>query len=143
LTSSSCHCKGVTFETTGEPSFNAVCHCSICRKTSGADFYHSLGWSSKSVNITGKENLQEYKSSEAASRQFCKTCGSTLFITIPAYDMTITTPALYDDDLKDFKDITYHCYYGNRVIDVTDGKTKYNTDSKGDLLDDAGKVVTK
>jgi hypothetical protein len=119
--------------------FNACCHCSICRRTSGADFLHSLGWSTKNFVLKGEENLTAFKSSESTFRKFCKVCGASVLVDIPSYEMVCTTPALYNDDVKDFKEIVMHCYYDNRVVDVMDGKTKYKTDSKGETTTDSDK----
>lgn len=75
-----CHCGAVRYEVTGEPLTHALCHCSDCRRHSGAPV---VGWTmylKNSLKLT-KGNPKLYESSEHGRRQFCPTCGTGLFYT--------------------------------------------------------------
>jgi hypothetical protein len=58
---------------------HALCHCTDCRKASGAP---AVGWALASTNqivITGETRV--YESSEHGRRHFCGKCGTGLFYT--------------------------------------------------------------
>ncbi|MGB3280519.1 MAG: GFA family protein [Pseudorhodobacter sp.] len=76
----SCLCGKVRYRITGQARSIVACHCTQCRKTSG---HHVAATQVKreSLEITGSENLNWYRSSETAKRAFCNTCGSQLFWT--------------------------------------------------------------
>lgn len=75
-----CHCGAIRYEVEGEPLTHALCHCSDCRRHSGAPM---VGWTMyphQAVTIT-KGEPQVYESSQHGRRQFCPTCGTGLFYT--------------------------------------------------------------
>ena len=74
-----CHCGAVTYEVTGEPTHRALCHCSDCRRHSGAPMVAWALFPNDQVTITGE--TREYASSEHGRRRFCTNCGTTLFYT--------------------------------------------------------------
>jgi hypothetical protein len=72
-----CLCGAVRYRATTEPVRAVICHCSMCRKHSGAPalaFVHfpveSFAW------VKGEPT--RYRSSTYAERGFCSICGSTL-----------------------------------------------------------------
>jgi hypothetical protein len=72
-----CLCGAVRYRATADPVRGVICHCSMCRKHSGAPalaFVHfllqSFTW------VKGKPT--RYRSSTYAERGFCSKCGSTL-----------------------------------------------------------------
>jgi hypothetical protein len=72
-----CLCGAVRYRATAPPVRGVICHCSICRKHSGAPalaFVHfpaaAFGW------LTAEPHW--YPSSPYAKRGFCPTCGSTV-----------------------------------------------------------------
>jgi hypothetical protein len=74
----SCLCGGVRYEV---DSFLRVvnCHCSMCRKATGAAFrtrarvlLDAFRW------LRGEELVSRYASSPGEERTFCRVCGSTL-----------------------------------------------------------------
>ena len=75
----SCLCGAVQYEIANPLRFARNCHCTMCRKATGAAFatwayveYRDFRW------IHGSDLLGEYRSSPDVSRTFCKVCGSTL-----------------------------------------------------------------
>jgi hypothetical protein len=84
MTRGGCFCGAVRYEADGRPSDETLCHCSICRRTSGAP---SVAWftlASTDVRVT-KGTPAEIRSSPSAVRSFCGTCGTPLFF---RYDAT-------------------------------------------------------
>lgn len=72
-----CLCGAVTFSgriKQGEAP--TACHCSQCRIWSG---HYWASVSACDLVIAGQDALRWYRSSEAAMRGFCATCGSSLF----------------------------------------------------------------
>ncbi|MEO1536974.1 MAG: GFA family protein [Pseudomonadota bacterium] len=79
----SCLCGAVTFEVKGAAAGFSCCHCGQCRKQSG-HVWASAYMEDGTIEIRGE--LRWYRSSEAASRGFCPTCGSFLFWKKDKYD---------------------------------------------------------
>ena len=72
-----CHCGAVRYEAEGSLSNAALCHCSDCRRVSGAP---AMAWASapsSSFRFTEKQPLR-YASSAKVTRTFCGDCGSQL-----------------------------------------------------------------
>lgn len=74
-----CHCGAVSYEFTGEPSHQALCHCSDCRRHSGSPMVAWALVSNDQLKIDGE--TRAYASSEHAKRHFCAQCGTSLFYT--------------------------------------------------------------
>lgn len=73
-----CHCGEIRYQVLGDAITHALCHCTDCRRCSGAPM---VGWtmypSSAVTVIKGKAKV--YTSSENARRHFCENCGTGLF----------------------------------------------------------------
>lgn len=97
--SGGCHCGAIRYAIEGAPEHSALCHCSDCRRSSGAPM---VGWGlfpKDKVAITGEPVA--YRSSEHAERHFCGTCGTGLFYTSEAVfpgKIDIQTATLDDID---------------------------------------------
>ncbi|KQT09413.1 GFA family protein [Ramlibacter sp. Leaf400] len=72
-----CHCGQVRYEAAGRPRNATVCHCSDCRRVSGAPI---LAWFT--VDTGGYRIVQgtpqRYRSSAKVWRTFCGACGTPL-----------------------------------------------------------------
>ena len=72
-----CQCGAVRYETDGTPSWETNCHCSICRRSSGAPY---VAWFSVPAAqfrfVAGTPS--QYRSSEHGTRTFCGQCGTPL-----------------------------------------------------------------
>ena len=94
----SCHCGSVKF-TVRSPHpypFN-LCYCSICRKTAGGGGYAiNLSARYKTLKVTGRKNITVYRArmrdeatgkitKSTGRRNFCKKCGSTLWLWDPQW----------------------------------------------------------
>lgn len=74
-----CHCGAVRYRMPAEVAHHALCHCTDCRKCSGAP---AVAWAlapTDQVEVTGE--TVAYASSENAIRHFCGACGTGLFYT--------------------------------------------------------------
>lgn len=92
-----CFCGAIRYSL-NEDSYKVVnCHCTMCRRTSGAPFVSWL------IVPTGDFKLTEgaptlLKSSKAASRTFCNTCGTPVTCTNDAHaDIVDVTLGSLDD----------------------------------------------
>ena len=74
-----CHCGKVSYIVAGEPVYHALCHCSDCRRATGAPVVSWALFPRQAVTITGP--TKTYVSSEKGRRHFCPECGTSLFYT--------------------------------------------------------------
>ncbi|HVN29142.1 MAG TPA: GFA family protein [Candidatus Binataceae bacterium] len=75
----SCLCGKIRYEIDGAigPALN--CHCSMCRKVTGAAFRSRVAVPTKDFRWTaGEDLLSRYESSPGTIRTFCRVCGATL-----------------------------------------------------------------
>ena len=76
----SCVCGEITFSVEDQFAYAGYCHCSLCRKSSGASGTAIGGVLSKYFKITkGQQHLKRYHRSADTVSCFCGLCGSTLF----------------------------------------------------------------
>jgi hypothetical protein len=76
----SCMCGGIRYEAEGPLSDVARCHCTQCRKASGAEFATNGSVSADKFRVVeGEPLLASYESSPGQHRVFCSRCGSPLF----------------------------------------------------------------
>ena len=56
------------------------CHCGMCRKAHGAAFATYASLARRRFRLkSGESALRAFRSSESVTREFCGTCGSSLF----------------------------------------------------------------
>ncbi len=97
LLEGSCHCQKVKFclESSHPYPFN-LCYCEICRKTAGGGGYViNLGGYADSMSCDGRAFVSTYraelidktggKKKSTAERNFCKECGSALWLWDPKW----------------------------------------------------------
>ena len=78
-----CQCGAVRFDVAGEPVHRALCHCSDCRRSSGAPMVGWAAYAEADVHVTAGDP-KVYASSPGVERRFCGTCGTGLFYRNPA-----------------------------------------------------------
>jgi hypothetical protein len=93
-----CHCGAIRYRVEGEPVYHALCHCTDCRRQSGAPM---VGWAlfrNENFSVIQGE-AKAYASSENARRHFCAVCGTSLFYTNETVfpNMTDIQSATLDD----------------------------------------------
>jgi len=126
-----CACKAVTWTATGAPKLACFCHCSICRRVSGAAFVAQACFGADAVKVEGQ--LTEYTPENSKLvRKYCANCGSfVLCDMLNAYGVLGVTLGLCDTVPAGYAP-TFHGFYGSRVVDFDDSLTKYKewTDSE-------------
>ncbi len=77
----SCKCGAVRYRIAQPIQFAANCHCNMCKKLSGGPFSSVAVVDGEGFTVTGgEENLTAYQVSENARKNFCKTCGSVIYM---------------------------------------------------------------
>lgn len=75
----SCLCGSIRYEVSDAFVFAANCHCSACRRATGAAFKPFARIHSKELLVTqGEGNFLTFGNNQASDER-CKTCGSLLF----------------------------------------------------------------
>jgi hypothetical protein len=96
-------CGKVRYEVEGPPEWVGNCHCSLCRRHHGAAYGTYAGYRPERFRVTaGQEELRSYSHTGETRRQFCATCGSSLFFldADPPREIAITLGTLTDDPGK-------------------------------------------
>ena len=94
----SCHCGSVSFTLESpHPYPFMLCYCSICRKTAGSGGYAiNIGGEYKTMKVKGRKSIGIYRATvtdtktgkrkkSQARRNFCKKCGSPLWVWDPRW----------------------------------------------------------
>ena len=72
-----CLCGSIRYRASQAPQWAAYCHCSMCRKISGAPFMAFVEFPEGAFEWTQGEPGR-YQSSNGVIRRFCLSCGGTL-----------------------------------------------------------------
>lgn len=81
-----CLCERVRFEFESTPTDVSICHCSICRKTTGTAFGTYVKVAATDFKLTrGADELVSYEVTENLATHFCRVCGSTVHATHAEY----------------------------------------------------------
>lgn len=110
-----CNCGAVAFETTGAMHDVFVCHCSICRRYTGANGIAVLLVQNADFHwLRGEDQITVWDKPDAAwQAHFCRSCGSA----VPGHNTSGTTyiPAgsitLGGQDLR----VTHHMFVDSRA----------------------------
>lgn len=71
-----CYCGAVRYVANGKPFNSTLCHCTDCRRVSGAP---ALAWFSvKFADLHWTGTPKRFSSSAGIERGFCPSCGTTL-----------------------------------------------------------------
>lgn len=103
-----CCCGWIRYETVGTPFDETMCHCSICRRTTGAPF---VAWFSvpRSQFRMLSGDPARFKSTAKGTRSFCPRCGTQLSFEHDDFpdEIDITMCSLDDPDALAPHDHTY------------------------------------
>lgn len=72
-----CFCGALRFESSKAPIECGYCHCSMCRKTTGAPVLAFSSFPIESFRYT-EGSPTVFRSSEKGQREFCATCGTQI-----------------------------------------------------------------
>lgn len=95
-----CYCGWVRYEAKGTPFDETNCHCSICRRTSGAPFLTWFTVPRSQFRLLSGEPTR-FSSSPKATRSFCPRCGTQISFEhadLPD-EIDVTTCSLDDPNL--------------------------------------------
>src|SRR5512146_1460843 len=70
-----CFCGAIRYEAAGLPFDETNCHCSICRRTTGAPFVAWFSVPRSGFRLLSGE-LTQFKSTAKGTRCFCPHCGT-------------------------------------------------------------------
>ena len=97
----SCLCGALHYTVTGEPGRFYHCHCSRCRKASGAGHSSNLFVENGTLTFTGDTGLiKSFKLPEAErfTRTFCTECGGALPRAIAAMNFVFVPAGTLDNE---------------------------------------------
>ena len=95
----SCLCGKIEYELAEQGQIINNCHCSQCRKASGAAFGSFLHIRKDYFKWQkGEEYIQIYNPSSEIFRSFCKVCGSCVPSVFEAYNNVVVPAGTLDDD---------------------------------------------
>ncbi|MBC7983813.1 MAG: GFA family protein [Candidatus Obscuribacterales bacterium] len=102
-----CYCGFVRYTVGGVPCNETNCHCSICRRTSGAPFVAWFSIPVSTFNIIAGE-LRRFSSSDHGERTFCPRCGTPLTFrsSRSPHELDVTTCSLANPEQVAPKDHT-------------------------------------
>lgn len=110
-----CLCGAVSFEVTPPFTMCGNCHCSICRRASGAPYVTWAVFKADQVKIlSGEEQLSVFHPTSESTRRFCKTCGSQLFLEVTQMQGEILVTRATIDDAAEFKPEA-HVHYSSKA----------------------------
>ncbi len=72
-----CFCGALRYQTEGTPFDQTICHCSICRRTTGAPFVAWFSVPRSQFRLT-QGTPARLRSSPKGTRSFCPQCGTQL-----------------------------------------------------------------
>ncbi|PYI01137.1 hypothetical protein BO78DRAFT_401536 [Aspergillus sclerotiicarbonarius CBS 121057] len=148
-----CQCGQVTYQLSRDRPLKAkFCHCRGCQVMHGAPFQWAAIFHKSDLAFTrGAEGLSFYSSSQATRKYTLPTKVYCSFCRTPIMDEGRNVCLLFpqalesaDDDenrthWREAFEIDCHIFYGQRVLEIPDGKPKWSgLDGQSDLLDDDG-----
>lgn len=122
LFTGACFCKALNFTLSSLPSKSYLCHCLDCRRITGTSFAHNMLFPFSSLNITTSATREDQKTLstkpdvdsvlstfgdvKSGRIQFCKICGSRLFLFPPGgagekVDFVVVTAGSIDGSHED------------------------------------------
>ena len=108
MLSGHCSCGHVRYRIAGRPMKETICHCSTCRRSSGAPMVAWFTARAEEFELVSGE-ITKYRSSDHAQRGFCARCGTALTFESDRYprEIDVTTCSLDDPEAAPPTDHTY------------------------------------
>lgn len=130
-----CLCGDIRYQTTALPFNSDHCHCSMCRKTTGAVVGTWVDFKIEEVMWLNTKPL-EYASSNEIRRGFCPSCGSSVsfrHIEHPEY-ITLSTGSLDEPDKAPAK---IHIHVADKVswLNIDDDCKRFVQGVNSQLID--------
>ncbi|MEM7219710.1 MAG: GFA family protein [Pseudomonadota bacterium] len=90
MISGGCLCGAIRFETSAEPAFALMCHCTDCQKISGAVAYAAYVVPLDQLNVIAGDPAHfdvQAQSGRINSRHFCTNCGTRVWAVLAELGM--------------------------------------------------------
>jgi hypothetical protein len=120
-----CYCGRVRYEAAGEPFNESNCHCSICRRTTGAPFIAWFSLPRSQFRLT-KGNPTRFRSTAKGVRSFCADCGTQITFEHDGFaqEIDVTTCSLDDPNAVAPRD---HIWTSSRLgwVRLADGLPEF------------------
>lgn len=116
-----CFCGAIRYRALGVPEEPTLCHCSICRRTSGAPLVAWATFPTKQIEWL-KGEPRRFRSSIKGERSFCSECGTALtFAFVKSPERTDVTLASLDH--PEYITPLDHIYTSSRIpwVRLADG----------------------
>ena len=117
-----CYCGAVTVKCEGTPAVMAMCHCRSCRHWTGGYGNLATLWNTDKVTVTGEIKVYHHTPESISHRTFCAKCGGNVMNSHPKMDMQDVCGGILNIYPLD---PSMHINYGERIIDMIDGKPKF------------------
>ena len=110
-----CLCGAVSFEAKLPSKWIAHCHCTMCRRASGAAFVTWVGVEETGCTVSDPQDVfRRYRSSAEGERGFCSRCGSSFWFRSSRWPGEVhLTLANFDTPLD--RAPQAHAFYDNHV----------------------------
>jgi len=90
-----CLCGAVAIQAKSLKPKVDICHCVMCRRWGGGPF---MGLSASAFEVSGREHITAFPSSDWAERAFCSKCGSNLWYRFTPTDHHSFAAGLFEID---------------------------------------------
>lgn len=128
--SASCYCGAVRLcvDVSKPPLSVSICHCTTCRRLTGASFLTNLMLPAEALTIEPADAaLITLQTSKHVSRHRCASCCSPVYATLGKGRVVVPASLFDPPPLSSWKP-QHHLYYDRRVFDLPDdGLPKYRT----------------
>jgi hypothetical protein len=111
--SGGCFCGELRFASSADPVETGYCHCSICRRTTGAPLLAFASFPVGGFSYT-KGEPRVYASSPIGQREFCGTCGTQICFRESKSAQTVDVNSGALDEME-LVAPDHHIYIGSRV----------------------------
>lgn len=103
-----CYCGYIRYEASGEPFHETICHCTICRRSTGGACVAWFSVSRAQFNVVSGHPAT-FNSTEQGTRSFCPQCGTQLTFEHTSFpdELDVTTASLDQPNEVPAKDHTH------------------------------------
>lgn len=126
-----CLCGRIRFVARAGPLWVAHCHCTSCRRNTGAPVTTFVGFRKDQIEFTGDRDF--YLSSPGVRRGFCGHCGTPLTYEAEHCGDEVHFYVSVMDDPSAFTP-EKHVFYGERIswLELHDALPRFNGPGRGD-----------
>jgi hypothetical protein len=124
-----CFCGRLRYEADAAPFNQTSCHCSICRRTTGAPFVAWFSVPRERFRLSGERT--RFRSSGKATRSFCPECGTQITFEFDAAgEIDVNTSSLDEPERVPPVD---HIYTSTRLewVKLADGLPQFRESRNG------------